>query len=95
MNRPRGRWKMWPKRWQARPDRRRVDQRLDLIDVVAHDAEEQRLVAVVQRVERDIFLEVVRQLAQIGQHALGLRLHRQHMRRQTDRASPARRAPVR
>ena len=63
-------------------DRRRVDQRLDFIDVVGHDAEEQRLVAVVQLVERHVFFEVVGQAAQIGQHALGLRLHREHMRGQ-------------
>ena len=63
-------------------DRRGVDKRLDFIDVVAHDAEEQRLVAVVQRVERNVFFEVVRQAAQIGQHALGLRLHRKHVRGQ-------------
>ena len=64
------------------PDGRRVDERLDLVDVVGHDAEEQRLVAVVQSVERDVFFQIVGQFAQIGQHALGLRLHRQHMRRQ-------------
>ena len=39
--------------------RRRVDERLNLVDIVGHDAEEQRLVAVVQRVERDVFVEVV------------------------------------
>ena len=63
-------------------DRRRVDQRLDFIDVVAHDAEEQSLVAVVQRVERHIFGEVARQIAQIGQHSLGLGLHRKYVRGQ-------------
>ncbi len=64
------------------PDRRRVDQRLDLVDVVADDAEEQRLVAVMQRIQRDIFFEIVRQIAQIHQHALDLILHRQHAGRQ-------------
>jgi hypothetical protein len=64
------------------PDRRGVDQRLDFIDVVAHDAEEQCLVAVVQRVERDVFFQIVRQAAQIGHHARCLRLHRQHVGRQ-------------
>ena len=59
-------------------DGRRVDQRLDFVDVVANDAEEQRLVAIVQRVQRDVFFEIARQRAQIRQHALGLRLHRQH-----------------
>ena len=58
--------------------RRRVDQRLDFVDMVANDAEEQRFVAIMQRVERDVFLEIAGQAAQIGQHALDLRLHRQH-----------------
>ena len=62
--------------------RRRVDQRLDFVDVVDHDTEEQRLVAVVQPVQSHVFFQVVRQLAQIGHHAPGLRVHRQHMRRQ-------------
>ena len=62
--------------------RRRIDQRLDFIDVVAHDAEEQRLVAVVQRVERDVFFQIAGQAAQIDQHTLDLLLHRKHMRRQ-------------
>ena len=46
-------------------DGRRVDERLDLVDVVGDDAEEQRLVAVVQRVERDVAFEIVRQLAEL------------------------------
>ena len=62
--------------------RRSVDQRLDFIDIVAHDAEEQRLVAVVQRVERDVFFQIVGQAAQIDQYALDLLLHRKHMRGQ-------------
>ncbi len=62
--------------------RRGVDQRLDFIDVVAHDAEKQRLVAVVQFVECHVFCQVVGQAAQIGQHSLDLRLHRTHMRGQ-------------
>ena len=69
--------------------RRGVDQRLDFIDVVAHDAEEQRLVAVVQRVERDVFFQIVGQAAQIGQHPLDLLLHRKHMRGQ-EAAQPER-----
>ena len=63
-------------------DRRGVNQRLDFIDVVGHDTEEQSLVAVVQPVQRHVFFQVVRQAAQIGHHALGLRLHGKHMRRQ-------------
>jgi hypothetical protein len=62
--------------------RRSVDQRLDFIDVVAHNAEEQCFIAVMQCVEHYIFLEVVRQVAQIGQHTVGMSLHRKHMRRQ-------------
>ncbi len=60
----------------------RINQRLDFIDVVAHNPEEQRFVAVMQRVERDIFLQIVRQATQVDQHALDLIPHRKHMRRQ-------------
>ena len=63
-------------------DRRRIDQRLDFVDVVADDAEEQRLVAVVQRIQRDIFFEVVGQAAQVGQDARHLLFHRKHVGRQ-------------
>ena len=64
------------------PHGRRVDQRLDLVDVVADHAEEQRLVAVVQGVERDVFLQIVGQVAQVFQHARRLLLERQHVGRQ-------------
>ena len=58
MNMPRGRWKIRPNFWQASPTVGRVDDRLDLVDVVDDDAEEQRLVAVVQRIQRDVFFEI-------------------------------------
>ena len=61
-------------------DRRCVDQRLDLVDVVADHPEEQRLVAIVQRIERDIFLQITGQAAEVDEDALGLRLHRQDTR---------------
>ena len=54
---------------------RRIDQRLDFIDVVADDAEEQRLVAVMQRIQRDVFFEIVGQAAQVGQNARYLLFH--------------------
>ena len=82
MKRPRGRWKDVAESLAGEPDCRGVDQRLDLVDIVAHDAKEQRLVAVMQRVERDILLEVVGQAAQISQHAHRLLFHRKHMRGQ-------------
>ena len=63
-------------------DRRRVDQWLHLVDVVAQHAKEQRLVAVVQRIERDEFFERVGHAAQPGEHAYGLLLLGVHMRRQ-------------
>ena len=63
----------------GQPHRRRIDQRLDFIDVVADDAEEQRLIAVVQSIERHVFFQIVRQAAQIGHHTLGLRFHRKHV----------------
>ena len=50
--------------------------------MVAHDAEEQRLIAVVQLVERHVFCQVVGQHAQISQDPRDLILHRKHMRRQ-------------
>jgi hypothetical protein len=61
--------------------RRCVDQRLDFIDVVAHHAEEQRLIAIVQFVKCNIFCQIVGQQAQIGQDPGGLILHRKHVRR--------------
>jgi hypothetical protein len=69
----------WPLEDQAvflagKTHRRRVDDRLDFVDVADH-AEKQRLVAVMQRIERDVLLEIGRQGAQVGQHAIGLRLH--------------------
>ena len=64
------------------PDRRRVNERLDLVDIVADNAKEQRLVAIMQRVERHVFLEVIRQPAQVGHNARGLLLHREDVGRQ-------------
>jgi hypothetical protein len=61
---------------------RGVDQRLDFVDVVAHDAEEQRLIAIMQRVQRHIFFKGIGQTAQIDQHTLGLSFDRKHARRQ-------------
>ena len=60
------------------PDRRRVDERLHLVDVVADDAEEQRLVAVVQRGQRDVLVEVVGQPPQVLEEARDLLLLREH-----------------
>ena len=59
---------------------RGVDQRLDFIDIVAHDPEEQRLVAIMQRVKRDIFFQIIGQAAQIDENARDLVLEREHMR---------------
>ncbi len=61
---------------------RRVDQRLHLVDVVAQHAEKQRLVAVVQRIQRDELVERIGEAAQIDQHARRLLVLAQHMRRQ-------------
>ena len=63
-------------------DGRRVDDRLYLIHVIADHAEEQRLVAVVQRVQRDILVERIGQVPQLLKHALHLLLLRVDMRRQ-------------
>ena len=73
--------------------RRGIDQRLDFIDVVANDAEEQRLVAIVQRVERDVFFQIAGQATQVGHHACDLLVHREHVRGQ--QAAHAQRIPLR
>jgi hypothetical protein len=62
--------------------RRRVNDRLNLVDIVADEAEKQRLVAVVERIERHVFFEVVGQIAQIGQQAIHLCLDLEVGRRQ-------------
>ena len=72
------------------PDRRRVDERLHLVDVVADDAEEQRLVAVVQRGQRDVLAEVVGQPPQVLEEARGLLL----LREENVRQQPAQAEPV-
>ena len=88
----------WPLEDQAEPlageaHRRGVDQRLDFIDVVADDAEEERLVAIVQRVERDVLFQVVGQATQIGHEARDLLVHREHVRGQ--QAAQSQRIPLR
>ena len=75
----------WPLEDQAEPlageaHRRGVDQRLDFVDVVADDAKEERLVAIMQRVERDVFFQVVGQVTQIDHEARDLLVHREHVR---------------
>ena len=50
--------------------------------MVADDTEEQGFVAIMQRVQRDVFFEVAGQRAQVGQHAFDLRLHREDGRGQ-------------
>ena len=64
------------------PDGRRVDDRLHFVHVIADHAEEQRLVAVVQRVQRDVLVERIGHAPQLLQHALHLLLLRVHVRRQ-------------
>ena len=61
---------------------RGIDQRLDFIDVIAHHSEEQRLVAIVQRVEGNVFFQIRGQITQVGQYTLDLLLHRKHVRGQ-------------
>jgi hypothetical protein len=59
-----------------------IDNGLHLVDVIAQYAKEQRLVAVVQRIERDEFVQRVGELAQICQEPLRLFRLTQHMWRQ-------------
>ena len=63
-------------------DGRRVDERHDLVGMLGDDAEEQRLVAVVQRVQVDELLERARQAAQVREAALHLLVLGMHVRRQ-------------
>jgi metal-sulfur cluster biosynthetic enzyme len=76
----------WSKSIDPRPildaglRRRGIDQRLTLIDVVAYDAKKQRLITVVLRIERHVFLQVVRQAMQIVHDSLCLFLNRQQVR---------------
>ena len=64
------------------PDGGGVDQRLHLVDVVAQNAEEQRLVTVMQRVQSDEFFERIGQLPQVGQNARDLLVLAVHVGRQ-------------
>jgi hypothetical protein len=49
-----------PKALTRQPDSRRIDYGLDFVDVVDNYTKEQRFVAIVQSIKRDIFLEIVR-----------------------------------
>jgi hypothetical protein len=71
-----------PEALTGEADGRRIDQGLDFVDVIDNYSEEERLVAIVQGIERDIFLKVVRQMLQVRNHARRLLLKRQHVRRQ-------------
>ncbi len=57
---PRGRRYWWLNSWHARPTVGRVDDRQQLLEVLAQDPVEQRLVAVLEGREPDVPLEVVR-----------------------------------
>ena len=59
-------------------DHRRVDDRQHLLDVVVQQAEEQRLVAVLERGEVDVFLDRRRLRLEILIHAIELLLDRRH-----------------
>jgi len=63
-------------------DRRRVDDRHHLVRVLGDDAEEQSLVAVLQRLEEDVLREWILQVAEILQYASDLDLLRANVRRQ-------------
>jgi hypothetical protein len=66
----------------GKADRRRVDQRHDLVDVVANHAEEQGLVAVVQGGQRDELLQRIGQAAQVCEEARHLLVLGVDVRRQ-------------
>ena len=64
------------------PDRRRVDDGHHFIRMIHQQAEEKRLVAVVQRPQIDVLLEIARLAAEILEHALQLLFLRRDVRRQ-------------
>src|SRR4051812_24651840 len=65
-----------------KPDAGRVNNRLHFIDVVDDHAQKQRFVTIMQRVERNVFFEIVRQPAQRLQKARYLLFLRGDQRRQ-------------
>ena len=61
---------------------RRIDDRLHLVDVIADNAKEQRLVAVVQRVQGDVFFQRIGQTLQRPHETRDLLLLRRDVRRE-------------
>ena len=43
----------------SKSHRRRVDEWLDFVDVVADDAKEKRFITIMQTVERHVFFEII------------------------------------
>ena len=93
IHRPRGRRMMWLKVWQARPDGRRVDDRHELLEVLDEDPVEEGLVAVLERRQADVALEVVALAADVLELQADLLLDRGRCAAAAGRA--ARRRPVR
>ena len=74
---PRVRRMMWLNSWRRPPDRRRVDDRQELLEVVGEQSIEQRRVAVLERGEADVLLERVGLDPQVLELELDLLLDRQ------------------
>ena len=77
------------------PDRRRVDDRQELLEVVGQDPVEERLVAVLQRRQPDVALEVVRLATDVLELERDLLLDRRDPGRQEAAQARTRLAPRR
>ena len=86
---PRVRRMMWLNSWHRPPDRRRVDDRQELLEVVGEQPVEQRRVAVLERGEADVLLERVGLDPQVLELELDLLLDRQDAGRE-EAAQPER-----
>ena len=90
---PRVRRMMWLNSWHRPPDRRRVDDRQELLEVVGEQPVEERRVAVLERGEADVLLERVGLDPQVLELELDLLLDRQDAGRE-EAAQPERLALV-
>ena len=73
---------MWLNSWHARPDRRRVDDGQELLEVLGEQPVEERRVAVLERGQPDVLLERVVLDPEVLELELDLLLDREHPVRQ-------------
>ena len=89
---PRVRRRTWLNSWQAQPDRGRVDDRQQLLEVLGQDPIEEGRVAVLQRRQADVLLQRVVLAPQALELERDLLLDRHHPVRAAGRAGRTRRA---